>query len=89
MHARSTSGHSDRIKAIWSFATSVTKRYRFTRSEEQAEFLNTVLVISPSKEEIIPIDSIVYRAQRGHSWIPVDVDPGVIEEVPYHIVQSE
>jgi hypothetical protein len=65
------------------FAASVTRRYRFTRSQEQAEFLKTVLATSTSKEQVIPTGSIVWRAQKGHVWKRGEIAPGDFEGIPY------
>jgi len=70
-------------RSYWDFSVSVKGRHRFTRSEEQAQFLNTVLATSADKEEVLPAGSPVWRAQRGHVLAPEEIAPGVIVDFPY------
>jgi hypothetical protein len=70
-------------RSYWDFAAAVTRRQRFTRSPDQAEFLQTVLATSANKQEIVPAGSLVWRAQVGHNWMSHDMGEGICEELPH------
>lgn len=61
------------------FAATSVSRWRFTRSPDQAEFLETLLATSAKKEEVVPAGSPVWRAQVGHDWRP---EESICEKVP-------
>lgn len=52
------------------FAHSITSQWRYTRNMEQAEFLQTVLATSVSRQEAMDAGRILWRAQLGHNWYP-------------------
>ncbi len=52
---------------------------RFTRSPDQAKFLDAVLATTIDKEQVVPTGSLVWRAQRGHCWRP---EESICQEVP-------
>lgn len=64
------------------FASSVARRWRYSRTPEDMAFLQTVLETSPGKEKPLPVGSIFCRAQIGHDWYPEEIDYGVTEDIP-------
>jgi hypothetical protein len=64
------------------FALCVTKRWRYARGREQADFLKVVLATSIARHEPIPSGFKLWRAQLGHAWHPEDLGGGVVEELP-------
>ena len=52
------------------FADSISYHWRYARTAEQAEFLQTVLVTSASRQEVLRAGRILWRAQRGHDCYP-------------------
>lgn len=64
------------------FATSVTKRWRYTRNPEQSDFLESVLSTGADKAEVLKVGLIVARAQVGYELRPTEVAEGHTEELP-------
>jgi RES domain-containing protein len=69
-------------RSYWDFAMSVTNRWRYVQSPDQAAFLETVLSTSADKEEVLPAGSLLWRAQIGHDWREEHLGEGVREELP-------
>lgn len=53
------------------FALSVTTQRRYVRNPAQTDFLHTVLATSVGRQQVIPVRSVLWRAQLGHDWYPV------------------
>ncbi|MFZ0760863.1 MAG: RES family NAD+ phosphorylase, partial [Candidatus Sulfotelmatobacter sp.] len=64
------------------FAHSITTQWRFARNAERADFLHAVLATSVSRQEVIPAESTLWRAQLRQDWIPEDQGGGIIDEFP-------
>lgn len=64
------------------FAELIATQRRFTRNEEQAEFLGVVLATSAKRQEVIPAGSHLWRAQLGQSWITVGHGDDASDEQP-------
>ena len=56
-------------RSFLDFAESVTREWRFSRSAEQQEFLETVLATSHNRREQLDEGTVVWRAQQGHDWL--------------------
>jgi len=69
-------------RSYWNFASSVSRHWRYVRSVEMSDFLESVLATSREKEELIPAGSVLFRAQVGHDWRPEDLEGRVTEEFP-------
>jgi hypothetical protein len=61
-------------RSYWDFAESVIREWRYTRTAEQEEFLATVILTSEIRREVILKDEILWRAQIGNDWKPVEMD---------------
>jgi hypothetical protein len=64
------------------FASSASRYWRYVRSAEMDDFLESVLATSREKEELIPAASFLFRAQVGHDWRRENIEGRLIEEVP-------
>ena len=67
-------------RSYWDFDMSVTNRWRYARSPEQAKFLETVLSTSADKGEVVPAGSLLWRAQGGHDWREENLGAGEREK---------
>jgi hypothetical protein len=52
------------------FARSVESQWRYTKDNDQTDFLHTVLDTSVSRQEVIPAQGILWRAQIGQDCYP-------------------
>lgn len=67
-------------RSYWNFARSVSRDYRYIRSQEVEEFLQVVLETSHSRRAEIPAGRLFWRAQVGHAWRPMSSDSD--DEIP-------
>lgn len=58
--------------AYWEFASAVLRRSRYVRDSAAEAFLATLLEQASAKVQVIPVGSVLYRAQLGHDWTYVD-----------------
>ncbi|MFT7405799.1 RES family NAD+ phosphorylase [Zhongshania sp.] len=64
------------------FKHKVDTKQRFILDEESVEFLNSIVNTCQEREHTIKKDSIVWRAQNGHSWKPYcQHDPDTGEDI--------
>ncbi|KAB7707697.1 RES domain-containing protein [Plesiomonas shigelloides] len=64
------------------FKHKVDTKHRFILDEESIEFLNSIVNTCQEREHKIKKDSIVWRAQNGHSWRPCyQHDPDTGEDI--------
>lgn len=64
------------------FKHAVDTKQRFILDEESIDFLNSIVDTCQERELTIKKDSIVWRAQNGHSWRPhYQHDPDTDEDI--------
>lgn len=64
------------------FKHKVDTKHRFILDEESIDFLNSIVNTCQEREYKIEKDSIVWRAQNGHSWRPCyQHDPDTDEDI--------
>lgn len=70
----------DSVHSYLRFASSVRREWRYSRTGEQANFLDALVATSTKREEILPIGSLLFRAQLGCDWPQTEeeeaTDPG-------------
>jgi RES domain len=55
-------------RSYWNFQWSVSRQFRFVRSPEIEQFLDTVLATSRDRETTLNEGAILWRSQLGHGW---------------------
>lgn len=55
-------------RSYWHFARETARVRRYIRTPEATAFLDTVAATRHSRERVIPMGRIVWRAQLGHDW---------------------
>ncbi len=64
------------------FAREVTSSTRYVRSREADEFLETLLDEAQGRLDVVPADSILWRAQLGHDWEALREGQQHVADVP-------
>ncbi len=62
------------------FARSVKSQARYVRTSSVEQFLSTVKETGQTRIQVLKQGSIVWRAQRGHNWEPIEVDGERVDE---------
>ncbi len=69
-------------RSYWKFAFSVRHNFRFVRTAEVNDFLCEIVRTSESRIENLPMRSLLWRAQLGHEWKPLDQNGVRIDDIP-------
>jgi hypothetical protein len=80
--AMSEKGEFESYRSYRDFALSVTRRWRYARNRQQADFLKAVLATSVGRQETIPSGFPLWRARLQHGWRDEDLGGGVTEKMP-------
>jgi hypothetical protein len=66
------------------FAESIRTRCRYGTDTGQVAFLKALIETSAARQQVIGVDSTLWRAQLGHGWYPgPDDDPGEQDVAPH------
>ena len=69
-------------RSYWNFSYSVRSKQRYILDDESKHFLDSIIDTCQNRITKLKKDSIVYRAQDGHSWRPFSqTDPETEEEI--------
>ncbi|MDC1286284.1 RES family NAD+ phosphorylase [Gammaproteobacteria bacterium] len=69
-------------RSYWHFSDSVRSKQRYILDDESKNFLDSLIDTCQNRIKTMRKDSIVYRAQDGHSWRPfTQTDPETEEEI--------
>jgi hypothetical protein len=74
MSTENSQAHFSSWRSYWNFARSVSRDFRYIRSQEDEIFLAAVLATSASRRVEIPKGRLFWRAQVGHDWRQMNSD---------------
>lgn len=57
-------------RSYWEFHRSIVNESRYIPSDSINEFLQAVLNTCEKRKKTIPVESVLWRAQLGHDWVP-------------------
>jgi len=69
-------------RSYWDFCYSILHRSRYFREESAEKFLTVVLETSKRRGRNLPAGSILWRAQLGHDWKPLEENGKHIDNIP-------
>ncbi len=69
-------------RSYWDFRREIIQNYRYVWSPEVNDFLETVLLTSKTRHQIIPAEKILWRAQLGCDFQPYYQEEEYIDDLP-------
>lgn len=69
-------------RSYYKFSYSVKSKTRYIFDKESKTFLKAIKNTCQDREMVIPKDSVLWRAQKGHSWRPFEQDGIYIDDIP-------
>lgn len=79
----------DSWRSYQNFATAVKSSARYVRPPEVDAFLTTLLATMEDRDQILPIGTVFWRAQRGHGLEPLFDGDRIVDEMPGGALERE